>query len=67
MLVRDEECPRKRRIIPERPVYRARGVRSDARQNVGRRRTLPHVNSRTLGRWRRDRENRRGREYQGER
>ena len=41
MLVGDEERPRQRRIVTERPVYRARGARSDARQNVDRRLMLP--------------------------
>lgn len=67
MLVRDEERPGKRSVIPERAVYRACGARSDPRQYVGRLLTLLWMGSRTLGRGRRDGENRRRREYQGER
>jgi len=67
MLVRDEERPRQRSIIPKRAVYRARGVRSYPGQYVGRRLTLLWMNNRPLRRWRRDGENRRRREYQGER
>jgi hypothetical protein len=67
MLVGDEERARQWSIIPESPVYRARGARSDTRQDVGRRLTLPQMNSRTLWRWRRDGKNGRGRKYQCER
>jgi hypothetical protein len=67
VLVRDEERPRQRGVIPERAVDRACSARSDPRQYVGRLLTLLWISSRTLGRRRRDGENRRCREYQGER
>jgi hypothetical protein len=67
MLVRDEERPRQWSVIPERAVYRACSARSDPRQYVGRLLTLLWMSSRTLGRRRRDGENRRCRENQGER